>query len=164
MSGRYSSLVIFLAFALWSAPCRGDKDWSLGSLNPFNKQPRAGERVRASLSDEASAESHAASRGPRTTSHRQTPSMLAKVNQGTKALFSMTWDKTKETLGQTQKVLGKTKKVLTPWEWKKPATNHSSRARDDNGYSLFPSWRPGEKKETRPNSVKEFLALPRPGY
>lgn len=171
MSRRYSSLVIFLGLALGAAPCRADPDWRLGKLNPFKKPPGAGERIRASLSDKAAAESHspaanspAASGGFHVTSQPREPSMLSKVNRGTKALFSMTWDKTTETWVQTKQVLGKTKRVLIPWERKETTANHSSPHRDNRDSSLFPSWWPKKKEKKRPNSVKEFLSLPRPGY
>lgn len=165
MSRRYSSLVIFLVLVLWTMPCRADRDWSLGKLNAFKKQPRADERIRASLSDEVAGENASTAAGdPRATSHSHEPSVLTKVNQGTKALFSATWDKTKGAFDQTKKVLGKTKQVLMPWERNEPTTHRSSRHRDKKDFSLFPSWWPGEKEKARPNSVKEFLALPRPGY
>ncbi|MFW6171142.1 MAG: hypothetical protein ACODAD_11675 [Planctomycetota bacterium] len=171
MSRRYSSLVIFLGLALWTAPCGAENDWSLGQLNPFKKRPGSGERIRASLSDKAAAESgspaadsRAASGGLQATSQPRDPSMLTKVNRGTKALFSMTWDKTTETWVQTKQVLGKTKKVLMPWERKEPTANHSSPQYGNRDSSLFPSWWPKKEEKKRPNSVKEFLSLPRPGY
>ena len=161
MRRKSSSLVVFLVAAAWTAPCSADKDWTLSKLNPFQNRPAAGNRVQASLSDEASGDKTA----PRTdkpsdeglghsTMDRSQPSLLTKVNRGTKAFFYNTWDNTKGALGQTKDALSKTTTILMPW----------TKTSKEGDSWLVPSWWRDQQEPRRPRSVKEFLALPRPEY
>lgn len=166
MSRQFSIFVVFVTVPVLVAPSWADDGWrlpNLTSLKRDKKEPQAEkpDRIRAHLSDEpftpgSSPLASMAREGQATHSppRRDEPSVLNKLNEGTKDLFHSTLDTTKDAFARTKQALGKTKHVLMPWSLPK---------REVGGSSIFtPWWRP-EKKPERPSSVKEFLALPRPG-
>ena len=164
MSRQVSILVVFVIVPALAAPSWADDGWHLPKLNPLQKTDKAEqrERVRARLSDEASRPGGASlatfpghEGQSEFSQHREKPSVLTKLNEGTKDLVEGTVDTTKNAFAKTKRALGKTTRLLMPWSNKKGKKGQSS---------IFTSWWRADEEPERPRSVKEFLALPRPGY
>jgi hypothetical protein len=151
MSRRTMVVVVSLLSIGLAGVVSADDGWSLSKLNPFKKSP-APQRTRASVSDHAtrSGTNHMNvppwTARPASTTRRNEPSTLEKINQGTKDFF------------------GKTKEVLMPWSSssKKPASRAGSRQPAKT--SWFSSWFPEKKKEPEIRTVNDFLSLERPQF
>jgi len=143
------TVMLFVMVVSCAYPLRAGDDWSLTKLNPFKKKSSEPQRAQASLSDEDSRDagfpdlfSQAAGQRDRTAPPADDPSAWDRMSEGTKAFW------------------GKTKNVLMPWNKKSKA----SRTRSAKKPSIFTSWLLPKKQPQRPQTVKDFLGQPRPGF
>ncbi len=128
------------------------ENWSLSKLVPFKKSATS-KRAHASVSDDSHSRGFpklpvpswgSSSRSPKRSAE---PSMLTKLNQGTKDAF------------------GKTKDVLMPWSknTKKPTTRPASSRSKTNHTPWYKAILPQREPAKKLNSVSDFIGQDRPG-
>lgn len=138
-------LAVALILSRGAIASAAEEGWSLSKLNPFGSPSSSSAKSKAARSP------HSASAGKPKSAPRST---LNSMTQG------------------TSKFMGKTKEVLMPWSKPAPKTTKmsvsrttpakKSRAASVQKAAWYEFWKSEPEQDKGPQTVNEFLALPRP--